>query len=60
MRGQKWYQVPDRRMCFDIEVCEPTAFHLGGDPAEPRAAAARRITSALRDFYQERLHNFES
>jgi 1-acyl-sn-glycerol-3-phosphate acyltransferase len=60
MRGQKWYQVPDRRMCFDIEVCEPIAFHLGGDPAEPRAAAARRITSALRDFYQKRLHNLQS
>ena len=58
MRGQKWYQVPERRMCFDIEVCEPIGFQLGADPVEPRAAAARRITSALRDFYQKRLHNF--
>ena len=59
MRGQKWYQVPERRMCFDIEVCKPIRFQLGADPAEPRAAAARRITSDLRDFYQKRLHSFE-
>jgi len=59
MRGQKWYQVPERRMCFDIEVCAPIDFARGADPAEPRAAAARRITSALRDFYQKKLHNFE-
>ena len=59
MRGQKWYQVPERRMRFDIEVCEPIALQLGTDPADRRALAARRITSALRDFYQERLHNRE-
>ncbi len=57
MRGQKWYDVPDRRMCFEIEVCEPIDVGDVVDPGEPRALAARRITAALRDFYHERLHN---
>jgi 1-acyl-sn-glycerol-3-phosphate acyltransferase len=53
MRGQPWYDVPDRRFEYRIEV---------GDPIEPerdqeggRGAAARRLTAALRDFYEERL-----
>ncbi len=57
MRGQKWYEVPDRRMRFDIEVCEPIGLAEASDPAEPRSVAARRLTAALRDFYRERLHS---
>ena len=57
MRGQKWYDVPDRRMSFDIEVCEPIGLAQAGAPGEPRSVAARRLTAALRDFYRERLHS---
>jgi len=54
MRGQKWYEVPPRRMRFSIDVGEPIA-----PPAlsagEPRGLAARRMTAELRDFFAKRL-----
>jgi 1-acyl-sn-glycerol-3-phosphate acyltransferase len=53
MRGQKWYDVPPRRMQFSIEVGEAIAPKLG--PGEPRALAARRMTAELRDFFAKRL-----
>jgi 1-acyl-sn-glycerol-3-phosphate acyltransferase len=57
MRGQKWYDVPNRRMRFEIEVCAPIAPESATEPDEPRSVAARRLTSRLRDFYLERLHS---
>lgn len=54
MRGQKWYNVPSRRMQFSIEVGEPIPSPtLGMD--EPRGLAARRMTAELRDFFAKRL-----
>ncbi|MDH3519437.1 MAG: 1-acyl-sn-glycerol-3-phosphate acyltransferase [Myxococcales bacterium] len=55
MRGQKWYDVPDEKLRFSIEVGEvldPRS--LVGD-REPRASAARDVTRALRDFYAKTL-----
>jgi 1-acyl-sn-glycerol-3-phosphate acyltransferase len=54
MRGQKWYDVPPRRMQFSLEVGEPIA-PPKLDEGEPRGVAARRMTAALRDFYAKRL-----
>ena len=60
MRGQKWYEVPERRMHFTIEVgvpIDPRPF-AGGD--EARGAAARKLTRALRDFYEKRLQTLRA
>ncbi|HXV37207.1 MAG TPA: lysophospholipid acyltransferase family protein [Myxococcota bacterium] len=54
MRGQKWYDVPPRKMQFSIEVGEPIdapRVRAG----ESRALAARRLTAELRDFYAKTL-----
>jgi 1-acyl-sn-glycerol-3-phosphate acyltransferase len=54
-RGQKWYDVPDGRMHFRIEVAE--LFELPPPPGrdQPRGVAARELTRNLRDFYEKRL-----
>ena len=54
MRGQKWYDVPSRRMQFSIEVGEPIPSPALGT-GEPRGCAARRMTAELRDFFAKRL-----
>ena len=54
MRGQKWYDVPPRRMQFSIEVGEPIALP-SPTAGEPRGLAARRMTAELRDFFAKRL-----
>jgi 1-acyl-sn-glycerol-3-phosphate acyltransferase len=55
MRGQRWFDVPDRSMQFRIEVGEPMEPGPLRESSEPRGAAARRLTGALRDFYEKRL-----
>jgi 1-acyl-sn-glycerol-3-phosphate acyltransferase len=54
MRGQKWHDVPPRRMQFSIEVGNAITPQVP-DRGEPRGAAARRITAELRDFFEKRL-----
>jgi 1-acyl-sn-glycerol-3-phosphate acyltransferase len=53
MRGQPWYDVPERRFAYRIEVGEPIYPELGAGGG--RGAAARRLTAALREFFQARL-----
>jgi 1-acyl-sn-glycerol-3-phosphate acyltransferase len=56
-RGQHWYDVPDRPMGFVIEVGEPIdPLELTKDD-ESRGVASRKLTAALRDFYQARLYD---
>ena len=52
---EHWYQVPERKMHFSIEAGEVVDPTLLAEPGEPRGAAARRITAALRGFYEKRL-----
>jgi len=57
MRGQHWYDVPDRKMSFTIEVGEPIDPRKLARDDESRGVAARKLTAALRDFYQARLYD---
>lgn len=59
MKGQKWWDVPPRKMRFSIEVCDPIHVKELVMPGEPRARAARRVTKMLRDFFAERLNYAE-
>jgi 1-acyl-sn-glycerol-3-phosphate acyltransferase len=55
MRGQRWWEVPDRRFHLSLRVEEPIAvapFLAGG---EPMGVAARKLTSALRERFEKRL-----
>jgi 1-acyl-sn-glycerol-3-phosphate acyltransferase len=52
MRGQKWYEVPERRMTFTLEVGVPIAAETHG---EHRAMASRAITDELREYFAKRL-----
>jgi 1-acyl-sn-glycerol-3-phosphate acyltransferase len=59
MRGQRWYQVPDRKMRIVLECCDviaPEEMPAGSG----RGAAARRLSSRLRDFYAKTLQNLDS
>jgi len=55
MRGQSWYDVPESSMKFRIDVGEPVDPGPPPGPEEPRGTASRRLTMALRDFYEKRL-----
>jgi 1-acyl-sn-glycerol-3-phosphate acyltransferase len=55
-RGQHWYDVPDRPMAFSIEVGEPIDPRRLTGEDESRGFASRKLTAALRDFYQARLY----
>jgi 1-acyl-sn-glycerol-3-phosphate acyltransferase len=59
MRGQRWYQVADGKLRIVLECCEaitPEDVSAGSG----RGAAARRLSSRLRDFYAKRLQNLDS
>lgn len=55
MRGQKWYDVPERRMHFRIECCDEIDPRSVIGEAESRGRAARKLSAALRDFYEKKL-----
>ncbi len=56
-RGQPWYDVPERRFELRIEVGDPIAPAPGAGAG--RGAEARRLTAALRGFYEQRLRAVE-
>ena len=54
MRGQKWYDVPDRAMHYTIEAGEPfsTLPYLKAiEAGEPRGRVARRMTASLKELF---------
>jgi 1-acyl-sn-glycerol-3-phosphate acyltransferase len=54
MRGQKWYEVPDRAMTYTLEPGAALAglpYQRAVDAGEPRGRVARRMTAALREFF---------
>jgi 1-acyl-sn-glycerol-3-phosphate acyltransferase len=55
-RGQHWYDVADRPMGFMIEVGEPMDPQTLTRDDDRRGVASRKLTAALRDFYQARLY----
>ena len=52
MRDQKWYEVPERRMAFRIEVGTPITAETHG---QHRGIASRAITDELREHFAKRL-----
>ncbi len=57
MRGQAWYEVPERRMRFSLEVGQPIASEPAG---LPRARASRALTGIYREHFEKRLHGVPS
>jgi 1-acyl-sn-glycerol-3-phosphate acyltransferase len=55
MRGQRWYDVPERRMHFSIECCEEIDPRDVAGRGESRGATARKLSATLRDFYEKKL-----
>lgn len=55
MKGQRWWQVPERKIRFVVSVGEPISPKLQLDGGESRAVAARKLTRALREHYEKRL-----
>jgi 1-acyl-sn-glycerol-3-phosphate acyltransferase len=61
MRGQRWYQVADRKLRIVLECCEAVAPEtVPAGSGRGRGAAARRLSGRLRDFYAKRLQNLDS
>jgi 1-acyl-sn-glycerol-3-phosphate acyltransferase len=55
MKGQRWYEVPERQVEYSIEVGEPISPKPVLDAGQPRARAARRLNAELRELYLARL-----
>ena len=55
MKGQRWWDVPERTIQLTLQVTEPIApkDQLAGDPDPP--LAARQLTAALRGHYERSL-----
>lgn len=56
MRDQRWYDVAPSRIRFQVVVADPIDVRSLLHDAPSRGVAARRVTAALRDFYEKRLH----
>ena len=55
MKGQRWWHVPDSTICFSFSVGEPISPKEPLDGTESRSVAARKITRALREYYEKRM-----
>lgn len=55
LRGQPWYDVPDRRVQMTVDCGETKDPRALTEDAPTRGVAARRIATALRDFYAKAL-----
>ncbi len=55
VKGQKWHQVPDRRLCITLKVEEPIASRDYANGHETVAMGARRMTASIRALYEENL-----
>ncbi len=60
MKGQKWYEVPDRRFEITIRVEEPIPVVDYVAPGVSRSLAARKLTAAMRELFEKRLDRAES
>ena len=54
MRGQPWYDVPERRMQYTFDAGEPI---VAAPDGEPRGRASRSLTAAYREHFEKRLGN---
>ena len=52
-KGEKWWQVPPRRVHFRIEVREDIKIGEFIGAGEPEAMAARRLTKYLENYFTE-------
>ncbi len=60
MRGQKWYEVPDRRWDYVVRVGEPIRvgpYQEALAAGEPRGRVARRLNAELREFFEKGLES---
>ncbi len=55
MKGQKWYDVPDRSFEMTVRVCEPFRASDLVDTSLPRPIAARQLTASLREYFEKEL-----
>jgi len=52
-KGDKWWQVPARRVCLSIEVKDDIAVAPFVEAAPNEALAARRLTEYLQDYFSK-------
>ncbi len=55
MKGQRWYQVPDSRLEYSVEVGDPLSPKPHADAGQSAVRAARSLTTELREHYLARL-----
>lgn len=52
MKGQHWSDTPEQLPVWDIEVGDPIDVREHLDGGEPRPVAARKVNTALRDYFE--------
>lgn len=50
-KGQRWYEIPERRCHFLIQFMEPITTDLSEFAEEPLGAASRKLTEMLERYY---------
>jgi len=55
VKGQKWHQLPDRRVCITLTVEEPIVSKDYANRHENVAMGARRMTASIRALYEQSL-----
>lgn len=55
MKGQRWYDVPDRRVTLTLEVEGPIGPAADPVPEDSGPLAARRLTTAIQRLYEDRI-----
>lgn len=55
MKGEKWYEVPERRWHIDAKVHPAQTVDIPQEPSVPEPAAARRFTARLKEQFEWKL-----
>lgn len=56
MKGQKWFEIPDRRPLLHLRFQEPVDPSTLTDLSRPRSLAAREISGWMKRYFTEKLH----
>jgi 1-acyl-sn-glycerol-3-phosphate acyltransferase len=58
-KSHKWYQIPDQRICFTMSIGQLGTLTDWVEETRDSPIAARKLTEALKRYFEEKLENNE-
>ena len=55
MKGQKWYEIPERPLHLSVQVGSPLSVEDICSGQQSRGRAARSLNAALREYFEKGL-----